>query len=308
MDDERAAVPTGCACRGHAHPECLARFAACAAPHRGHAVWVFCGTCTQQYTGPTLRALAERWWDAARGLSEASHERVSSAMVLSHAMKQNGEFDAAERMQRETLAECNAAHGTEHRETLFVSDFLLDTLVDSGKHAPALELGARLVALPRSETHMELYTACTYGKALMYTGALRRARSVLSSAATRAKRRLGVAHGITRRARVCFARCVADMGSLGRAHAELRSVREIEARVLGADHPDTVSTSFELARVLALSGRAHEARDMCRAVVASRLARLAPGHPDILVATTTLATIEARVVAAERPARVHACV
>ena len=58
------AVPTGCACRdsvGHAHTECLARFAAHAAPHRGPAVWVFCGTCTQQFTGPALRALAERY-------------------------------------------------------------------------------------------------------------------------------------------------------------------------------------------------------------------------------------------------------
>ena len=297
MDDERAAEPTGCGCRasvGHAHPECLARFAAHAAPHRGPEAWLFCPTCKQQYTGRALRSLAERWWDASRALDEASHERVSSAMVLSHAMKQNGEFDAAERMQRETLAACNAAHGTEHRETLFVSDFLLDTLVDSGKHAPALELGARLVATPRSEAHLELYTACTYGKALMSPGAPGRARRVLRAAAARAKRGLGLSHGITRRARVCLARCVADLGALGRAHAELVAVREIEATVLGAEHPDTVSTSFELARVLALSGRATEAREMCRAVVASRAARLAPGHPDLVVATIALRQMESR--------------
>jgi hypothetical protein len=294
LDDEEPAVPTGCGCRdsvGHAHAECLTRYAACAAPHRGPAAWVYCPTCTQQYTGVALRALAERWFDAARGLGEAHHERVSSAMVLSHAMKQNGEFDAAERMQREALEACNAAHGTEHRETLFVADFLLDTLVDSGQHEPALELGAELVAKPRAEAHLELYTACTYGKALMYTGALRRARRVLGAAAARAKRSLGVAHGITRRARVCLARCVADLGALGRARDELADVREIEARMLGAEHPDTVSTTFELSRVLALSGLAREAREMCRAVVESRAARLAPGHPDLVVAARALATL-----------------
>ena len=295
LDDETPAAPTGCACRGdagHAHPACLARYAACAAPHRGASAWLVCATCTQQYTGVALRALAERWCDATRGLGEAEAERVSSAMVLSHAMKQGGEFEAAERMQRAAFEACSAAHGSEHRETLFVADFLLDTLVDSGKHAPALELGARLVARPRSEPHQELYSACTYGKALMYTGALRGARRVLASAAARAKRRLGASHGITRRARVSLARCVAGLGALGRARAELVAVREYEARVLGAEHPDTVSTSFELARVLALSGRAAEARELCAGVVAAREARLAPGHPDLVVAATALATLD----------------
>jgi hypothetical protein len=298
LDDETPAGPTGCACRGdagHAHAACLAQYAACAARHRGPSVWLECATCKQQYTGAALRALAERWCEATRGLDEAERERVSSAMVLSHAMKQGGEFEAAERMQREAFEVCSAAHGSEHRQTLFVADFLLDTLVDSGQHASALELGAKLVARPRSEAHQELYSACTYGKALMYTGALRGARRVLGSAVTRSKRRLGAAHGITRRARVCLARCVAGLGALGRARRELAAVREYEARVLGAEHPDTVSTSFELARVLALSGSAAEARELCAGVVAARAARLAPGHPDLVVATTTLATLDAKV-------------
>jgi hypothetical protein len=42
-------------------------------------------------------------------------------------------------------------------------------------------------------------------------------------------------------------------------------------------------------------GSAAEARELCAGVVAARAARLAPGHPDLVVATTTLATLDAKV-------------
>jgi hypothetical protein len=207
-------------------------------------------------------------------------------------MKQDGEFAGAEEMQRAVLAACIAVRGADHPQAVFVADFLFDTLVDSGKHEEALTLGETLVARPRVEVQMELYTACNYGKLLMYVGAMRKARRVLSSAVTRSKMRLGLEHGITRRTCVVRARCVADMGSLPRARTELRAVRDLETRVLGPTHPDTVSTSFELARVMALSGHRIDARDICREVVGARSARLAADHPDLVVATRMLATLE----------------
>ena len=291
-DADRPAVPTGCACRESVHPTCLAEYAHCAAGPRGTVAWLFCPTCLQQYTGRTLRRLAERRCACASELGEADVERVDSAMVLSLCMKQDGEFGEAERMQREALAACTEARGADHAQALFVADFLFDTLVDGGKHEEALALAKTLVARPRTEVQLELYTACNYGKLLMYVGAMRKARRVLSAAVTRSRIRLGVEHGITRRARVVRARCVADMGSLPRARTELRAVRDLETRVLGPTHPDTVSTSFELARVMALAGQRADALGICREVVKARSARLEADHPDLLVATSMLATLE----------------
>jgi hypothetical protein len=282
-------ISTGCGCRGgtsHVHARCLVR---CAASRTGATdLWSRCSTCKQHHTGEALFELARSQARDSRARGRTEHF-LEATLVLSHCLKERGEFRDAERMQHYVYKRCARSDADEGR--VLAADFLLETLLDrchyEGEMGPALDLGRALHRRRRElagpDSPCSLLTSCNYAIAMLYAGQAAEARALLAECIQSLRRQFGETR-LLRRAVSARARCLLALGEdTELAVGELESVLASETRELGPSHPETLCTASELARAYADHGRLGDALPLYEQVRGARRGTLGPEHPEMLL-------------------------
>jgi hypothetical protein len=291
--EAEGAARAGCGCRGstsRVHAACLVRYAVEAyAQTRCADAWSRCPACKQHYTGEALYALSKAHvYDAHRRGHTARY--LEATLVLSHCVKERGDFAEAERLQRHVFRACRAS--PEHAEgTVLAADFLLETLLDrchyAGDMEPALRLGRALHARRRrtagAASPCSLLTSCNYAIALLYAGRTDEARALLDECVATLRSKHGETR-LLRRARTALARCLLQRDERPElAFAELEAVLATEMRELGPAHPETLCTATELARAHADAGRPAAALPLYEQARVAHAEALPPDHPERLL-------------------------
>ncbi|MEI8109273.1 MAG: tetratricopeptide repeat protein, partial [Verrucomicrobiota bacterium] len=219
-----APIALGCSCRahaGHAHVECMARFA------RATGEWRDCRTCLRSFTGRMLVGLSEARWLRARRLPKHDLERIAATRYLAAGHSERGQYTEALRLAREAR-DAASAHGPAHLASLSAATELANIMQLSGSPGAIDEavvihegvVATRLATL--GAAHRETLTA-----------------------------RANLASCLSERG---------SPGDLRRAEQTQREMIEEETRVLGARHVSTLTTHCDLALTLASLRKYDEAR------------------------------------------------
>ena len=183
---------------------------------------------------------------------EAGHlVRIQSGNVAAHALYFKGQYEAAERLVEQRLAEAERHLEPGHLETSLMR--------------------ALLAVIVRQR------------------GDLARAVAIHESVLTERVAALGPDHQQTLSAMHNLATALGELGERDRAEAMSRETLARRERVLGIDHPETVNTRNNLAAVLIQRGALDEAEPLARNVVEWNVTRLGPLHPNSLTARNILA-------------------
>ncbi|MCC5863549.1 MAG: tetratricopeptide repeat protein [Wenzhouxiangella sp.] len=177
--------------------------------------------------------------------------RIQSGNVAAHALYYKGQYEEAEQLVEQRLAEAEA-----HLEPGDLETSLLRAL---------------LAVIVRQR------------------GDLARAVAIHESVLDERRVALGQDHQQTLSAMHNLATALGELGERERAEAISRETLARRERVLGRDHPETINTRNNLAAVLIQRGALDEAEPLARSVVDWNVARLGPLHPNSLTARNILA-------------------
>ena len=280
--------PSGCACRGDAglvHAACLVECAVAQRASRGARAWTTCQTCTQEFSGAIGLALAK-----ARCETEPGMDALASLGV---ALRRNGRYDDAERVQRAVLAERRATLGDEHPQTVESMNNLGAALTDNGKHAEA-ETVLREALRVRDDPGTRSNLATSLSRRGNYAAAERLYRSIV--------RERELASGSdtveTLHAKCNLGVMLAAQSKLDEAETLFREVAARRRRVLGDEHPETLVCLGNLASLcLAPHGggspraaeRFAEAEEIQRGVLSLQRRTIGEEHPHTLTTEHNLA-------------------
>jgi tetratricopeptide (TPR) repeat protein len=226
------------------------------------------------------------------------HPRTLRARIgLARVIARKGDYQTAERMLREVLAEVdrNPELGKDHPLSLEARGRLCWVLVSSGRleetvrSARALLMRRQRVSGP--EHPSTLTNRYLVALALMRRGQCAEAERRLQAVLEDQERVLGPDHQNTLGTRAALAELWGRQGLLAESHAAIVDVLKGRSAVLGPDHVDSVDSRERLAWILAERGRLVEAEQSCRELIDDCRRVLGPWHPDTLSARYRLAWI-----------------
>jgi tetratricopeptide (TPR) repeat protein len=277
-----APIQSGCGCRGDAglaHVSCRVRLV----EYSGDPTeWWVCRTCSQNFTGQMLDALAVERWRGVQGLPESDEKRLSAANMLARSLLAQEKYAEAQQLLQEVLVILRCVHGEQHGGTLATADNLALTLSYQGKHADAETLGRELHLLKSEllgEHHPStLTTASNVALSLSRQGKHAEAILMQQELLVSMKRVYGSDHRNTLTAGSNLAASLWRQGMCAEAEVIERGVLATRRLVFGAEHPDTLYTADNLAQSLLDQGKFAEADTILREVLATKLRVLGPEH------------------------------
>ena len=131
LDSTPPLIQSGCACRGDAglaHVACRVKAAEWQAAENKSKAWTRCQTCKQKFTGSMQLGLAEARWSKVQGRPKQDKARLKAALKMASALRGQGKYAEAAKMEREVLAVRQQVLGAKHPETLTSAGNLAKTL------------------------------------------------------------------------------------------------------------------------------------------------------------------------------------
>ena len=80
--------------------------------------WRRCQTCKQKFTGSMQLGLAEARWSKVQGRPKQDKARLKAALKMASALRGQGKYAEAEKMERDLLAAQQRVRGARHPDTL----------------------------------------------------------------------------------------------------------------------------------------------------------------------------------------------
>jgi CHAT domain-containing protein/tetratricopeptide (TPR) repeat protein len=238
-----------------------------------------------------LRALEQIATLAADARAELA--RVAEQMAESERLYSQGQYAAAEPLDRQALAVRHRVLGEHHPDTAESYDSLAVALNAQGKYGEAEPLARQALAIWRrvlGEHHPD--TARGYSGvavALHAQGKYGEAEPLACQALAIWRRVLGEHHPDTARGYSGVAAILADQGKYAEAEPLYRQALEVRRRVLGEHHRDTAGSYNSLAHNLNARGQYAEAEPLARQALAIYRQVLGEQHPNMAAGYNNLA-------------------
>jgi len=231
----------------------------------------------------------------ARNLDNAFGQRIEGALNIAGMLRQQIQYDAAEKMCRSALQGYEKALGPEHTSTLITVNNLGLLYRDQGKLAEAEEMYRR--ALQGYEKALgpghrdTLWTVNNLGSLYSDQGKLDEAEEMYRRALQGREKALGPEHRDT-------LNTVNNLGVLYRGQGKLDEAEEMYRRALqgftkalGPEHRDTLNTVNNLGLLYSDQGKLDEAEEMYRRALQGYEKALGPEHRDTLWTVDNLGSL-----------------
>ena len=257
---------------------------------------------------PHVTAMLE--WLSPHLAPEALASLLEISKSAGHALRQGGNFAAAESLARAGLTAAAALLGDDHAVCLTARSTLAKAIGRQGRNREAELLHRELLADQQrilGNDHPEtLVTRHNLGWMIEYQGRYREAELLYQDLLSDQQRILGIDHSLTLASRHRIARMASEQGRYAEAEQLYREVLGNQQRVLGEEHAEVLITRHNLALAIAGQGRYAEAERLLRDVIARRQLVFGADHPAVLTSLNNLAWIVAdqgRYAEAERVCR-----
>ncbi|KAJ9652261.1 hypothetical protein H2198_008471 [Neophaeococcomyces mojaviensis] len=222
-------------------------------------------------------------------------DTLTSMSNLATVLSEQGKYEQAEEMHRQTLNLSLTVLGLEHTNTLMSMNNLATVLRKQGKYEQAegilrqtLELRSTVLGVEHPDTLGSMNNLATVlGNQGKYEEAEKMHRQELKLSSTV----LGVEHPDTLTSMNNLALVLCDQGKYEQAEEMQQRTLELSKVVLGVEHPDTLGSMNNLATVLRNQGKYEQAEKMQQRTLELSKVVLGVEHPDTLTSMDNLALV-----------------
>jgi tetratricopeptide (TPR) repeat protein len=212
---------------------------------------------------------------------------------LARAVKSQGLYADAEKLDRKVLEIRQRTLGEEHPHTLASMHNLITDLTSQDRYEEAeilirtvLEIRQRVLGNEHPDT---LASKSLLTSVMQYQGRYSEAEILDREVLEIRRRTFGAEHPDTLSSMENLAISIINLGRYAEAERLFREVMEITRRVAGPEHPDTLGSMQNLAASLNQQGRCAEAESLLRDAMEITRRVLGPDHPNTLMITGNLA-------------------
>jgi tetratricopeptide (TPR) repeat protein len=251
---------------------------------------------TAGYSGASARERAEEALRIRSCLLEVNHpDTLTSVSDLAAVLRDQGQYEAAEAMNRRALEGREEALGANHPETLTSVSNLASVLRDQGQYEAAEAMNRRALE-GREEAlgadHPDTLTSVSNLAAVLRNQGQYEAAEAMNRRALEGREEaLGADHPETLTSVSELAAVLQYQGQYEAAEAMYRRALEGYEKVLGADHPHTLTSVSNLAAVLQDQGQYEAAEAMNRRALEGYEKVLGADHPYTLTSVSNLALV-----------------
>lgn len=226
---------------------------------------------------------------------EAFASLLEISTSAGHALRQGGNFAAAETLARAGLTAAAALLGDDHVVCLSARSTLAKAIGRQGRNREAELLHRELLTDQQrilGNDHPEtLVTRHNIGWMIEHQGRYREAELLYLDLLSDQQRIHGIDHPLTLQSRHRLARLASEQGRYAEAEQLYQEVLAEQRRVLGEEHAEVLITGHNLAVAIAGQGRYAEAERLLRDVIARRQLLFGADHPAVLTSLNNLAWI-----------------
>ncbi len=227
-----------------------------------------------------------------RRAAEAGSEILSAQTNLAAILTYLDEFERAEALFRNSLAQQTEQFGERGKDTLTTRGYLTRLLIEAGRWEEAeencretLRLRTEVLGPEDPET---LVSMNTLGQILMELGRFSEARPVITQVLEKRRRVLGETHRQTLSSINTIALFWQRQGNLREAEPFFREQVELKRKKFGDDHPRTLIALGNLARLLKDGGKVVESEALFKETVTAMARVLGPEHRETLISQASL--------------------
>jgi tetratricopeptide (TPR) repeat protein len=234
-----------------------------------------------------------------KNLSEILGEENPSTLIsmnnLAVVLRDQGKYEQAEEMRRQTLGLQETVLSKEHPETLTGMNNLAMVLRDQGKYEQAEKMWRQTLELQETVLGKEHPSTLTSMNNLAVVlndqGKYEQAEEIQRQTLGLQETVLGKEHPETLRSMNNLALVLRDQGKYEQAEEMQRQTLGLQETVLGKEHPETLTGMNNLALVLRDQGKYEQAEKMWRQTLELQETVLGKEHPSTLTSMNNLAVV-----------------